>query len=68
MKVNLFIKIQYEMANINRAATLTAELQKDIENRIRKFIADSEQKGYAIFDPKLPNGWHLDMSNPDGNL
>ena len=56
------------MSTTRKTAKLTAELQKDIENRIRKFIADSEQKGYATLDPKLPNGWHLEMSKPYGKF
>lgn len=59
------------MANINKAAPTTAEQEafkafsSEIENRIRKFIADSDQKGCATFDPNLPNGWRLDMCNYD---
>ena len=49
------------MSTTRKVATSYADLQKDIENRISKFVADSEQKGCATFDPKLPNGWRLDL-------
>lgn len=55
------------MKNLETAAAVDAKkedfkaLSSEIENLIRKFISDSEQKGHATFDQKLPNGWHLDM-------
>lgn len=49
------------MSTTRKVATTYAELQKDIENRISKFVADSEQKGCATFDPKLPNGCRLNL-------
>lgn len=55
------MKLKNEAAAVDAKKEDFKALSLEIENRIRKFIADSEQKGCATFDPKLPNGWHLDM-------
>lgn len=49
------------MKNNEQAATSNADLQKDIENRISKFVADSEQKGHATLNKKLPNRCRLNL-------
>ena len=49
------------MSTTRKAATSNAELQKDIENRISKFVADSEHKGHATLNKKLPNRCRLNL-------
>lgn len=45
------------MKNNEKASTSTADLQKDIENRIRKFMTNP----HAKFNTELPNDWRLDL-------
>lgn len=49
------------MSTTRKAATSNADLQKDLEKRISKFVADSEQKGHATLDKKLPNRCRLNL-------